>query len=150
MDRVLRRNESVTSDDPLAHANHRGEHVSLDLPKCEQALAASVLATNLNADAIVVLSRTGKTAKAVSACRPHVPIHVFSPSASVQRRLMLVWGVTPHVVSFSATKPEETVSDALALVRKQGILKKGQRVVIVSDIRTDGSLVMTIQIRTIA
>jgi pyruvate kinase len=119
-----------------------------DLPRREQALAASVLATKLEADAIVVISKHGLTAKAVSNCRPLTPIHSFVETESIQRKLMVVWGIIPHTVEFSEV-PEKTLERALSKLEKSKTLKKGQRIVVVSDIKTGSDRVMTIQIRTI-
>lgn len=123
--------------------------VDIDLPRKEQALSACVLASKLNADAMIVISKHGRTANAVSNCRPLVPIHAFTDNENCQRRLALVWGVIAHCVKFS-DNPDQTIAAAIALGKKEGFLKKGQRVVAVSDIRSSDERVMTIQIRTIA
>lgn len=148
MDKVLRKCELIepTYDllvDPLV------ETTDIDLPRAEQALAASVLASKLNADALFVISKHGRTAKAVSNCRPLVPIHAFTETEDSQRRLALVWGVIGHCIKFS-NNPDQTIAAAIALGKKEGFLKKGQRIVAVSDIRASDERVMTIQIRTIA
>jgi pyruvate kinase len=57
--------------------------------------AARVLAEDLEATAIVGVTRSGLTAELLSRGRARVPIFAFSPSASVCRRLALWWGVTP-------------------------------------------------------
>lgn len=121
-----------------------------DLPRHEQALAASVLAFNLQAMAIIVISKHGLTAKEVSHCRPHVPILAFSSDESVTRRLTLVWGIRPFTIPFSDTDPDQTVAKAIALSRKRKVLTKGDQVVILTDIRTGKTPVMTIQIRHIS
>lgn len=119
-----------------------------EMPRHEQALAASVLASSVAADAMIVLSKTGKTAREVSHCRPPVPIFTFTPSASVQRKLMLLWGVFPQELPFTENF-DKTLESALALASKKNLVKKGQRVVIVSDVRTTGKPVVTVQTRTI-
>ncbi|MBP7114552.1 MAG: hypothetical protein KBA40_03800, partial [Candidatus Peribacteraceae bacterium] len=99
--------------------------------------------------ALFVISKHGRTAKAVSNCRPLVPIHAFTETEDSQRRLALVWGVIGHCIKFS-NNPDQTIAAAIALGKKEGFLKKGQRIVAVSDIRASDERVMTIQIRTIA
>jgi len=146
MDRVLRRNEMQSAgntDEGMLRPLFQGTELHR-----EQAHAASVLASTMNADAILVMSRSGRTARAVSACRPEVPMHVFTDTAATLRQLMLLWGVTPHLLTLS-DDPEKTVQASIALMLKEKILKKGQRVVVVSDIRTTKQRVMTIQIRSI-
>jgi pyruvate kinase len=57
--------------------------------------AARVLAEDLEATAIVGITRSGLTAELLSRGRARVPIFAFSPDARVCRRLALWWGVTP-------------------------------------------------------
>lgn len=125
-----------------------GDETDLEFVKKEQALSASVLATTLSADALVVISKHGTTARAVSNCRPLVPIHTFADNEACQRRMMLLWGVIPHCVKFSAT-PETTANDAVKMLIAKKYVKKGQRVVVVSDMGSGASRVMSIQIRMI-
>jgi len=57
--------------------------------------AARVLAEDLEATAIVGVTRTGLTAELLSRGRTRVPIFAFSPDAEVCRRLALWWGISP-------------------------------------------------------
>lgn len=149
MIRVLTKNEKNVPAISNVLALHTGpQKIDADMPRSEQAIAASILATKLEADAIVVISKSGLTSRAVSNCRPLVPIHAFSESASVQRKMMLVWGVIPHTVTFYSD-PEKTVKEAINQLLKSKELKKGQRIVLVSDMRSSGVPIMTIQIRTL-
>lgn len=148
MDKVLKTNERIEPKYDMLADPTKGGKVDIDMPRREQALAACVLATKLHADAILVMSKHGNTAKAISNCRPLVPIHAFTDNEGCQRRIMLLWGVTPYLVPFS-NNPEETIASALKLIDTKKILKKGQRVVVVSDIRNVGTPIMTIQIRKI-
>jgi pyruvate kinase len=49
------------------------------------------------AKAIVVFTRSGRTAELVAATRPAVPIYAFTNDPAVARRLALWWGVLPLV-----------------------------------------------------
>lgn len=146
MDKVLRRNELVEPSFDLLADDSPSGNVDIDMPRREQALSASVLATKLHADALVVISKHGRTARAVSNCRPLVPIHAFTDNAPCQRRMMLLWGVIPHTVKFS-DKSEVTSAAAIDILKKKGALKAGQHVVVVSDMGPGGNRVMSIQIR---
>jgi pyruvate kinase len=57
--------------------------------------AARVLAEDLDASAIVGITRSGLTAELLSRGRARVPIFAFSPDANVCRRLALWWGIMP-------------------------------------------------------
>jgi pyruvate kinase len=64
---------------------------------CEAALT---LARAGRADAVVAVTRGGKTARLLSALRPRVPIVAATDSERMADRLMLWWGVRPIVCTF--------------------------------------------------
>jgi pyruvate kinase len=59
--------------------------------------AAVTLATAGQADAIVAVTREGKTARLLASLRPRAPVFAATESATVARTLALLWGVTPVV-----------------------------------------------------
>lgn len=63
--------------------------------------AAVMLADRAEAHAIVAITREGKTARRLSAIRPHAPILAASDRADVARRLSLWRGVVPMVCDLS-------------------------------------------------
>src|SRR6185503_1413904 len=63
--------------------------------------AAVTLAERGDASAIVAVTRGGKTAAALAALRPRVPIFAVTDRAEVARRLALVWGVVPVLSDLS-------------------------------------------------
>ena len=59
--------------------------------------AAITLAGAGQADAIVAVTREGKTARLLAALRPSAPVFAATASATVAGTLSLLWGVTPLV-----------------------------------------------------
>jgi pyruvate kinase len=59
--------------------------------------AAVTLATAGQADAIVAVTREGKTARLLASLRPRAPVFAATGSATVARTLALLWGVAPVV-----------------------------------------------------
>jgi pyruvate kinase len=57
--------------------------------------AAVTLAQGGQADAIVAMTRGGKTARLLSAFRPRAPIFAATSSETTAARMSLLWGVTP-------------------------------------------------------
>jgi len=125
-----------------------GDKTDFDFVKKEQALSACVLATTLQADAIIVISRHGISARAVSNCRALVPVYAFAQDEGCRRQMSLLWGVRPYCVAFSGA-PEKTMSRVMKMLTAEKTLKKGQRVVVVSDIGVGASRIMSIQIREV-
>ncbi len=67
--------------------------------RLEEALgtATAQLSRDLMVRAIFVLTRSGNTARIVSADRPAAPILALTQSEEVRRRLNLMWGVYPYL-----------------------------------------------------
>lgn len=94
LDAVIREAETNPSrdgaapvlDDPIFSRHGRA--------LCE---AAVTLARGGQADAIVAVTRGGKTARLLSAFRPAAPIFAATPDETIAARLSLLWGVIPVV-----------------------------------------------------
>lgn len=139
MARILEATEQRLSRFPLSpNTPIRNERIA-------NAEAAVTLADSSVADALMVFTRTGQTAREVSMFRPHQPIIAVTPSDRIQRKLQLVYGVQVIVIPFA--DPEKTVVDALNAARKSGILTKGQNVVLLSDLQATDTVVQSVQVR---
>jgi pyruvate kinase len=94
------------------------------------ARAAVHLAHQLGAAAILTVTETGSTSRAVSKCRPRCPILAMTSDAGVVRRLCLNWGVTPLlVVSGAADDDEARIAYGLERARSLGRVQPGDLVV---------------------
>lgn len=96
LDAVIREAEAI----PLGTPPRREEAPVLDDPIFSlhgRALseAAVTLANGGQADAIVAVTRNGKTARLLSAFRPRAPIFAATASEATAARMSLLWGVTP-------------------------------------------------------
>ena len=90
--------------------------------------AVSNIARQLEAGAIIPLTKSGSTARNVSKFRPPTPILATTTEKSVARRLQLVWGVTPLLVQIDE-RTARTFSLATQIAQEMGILKQGDLVV---------------------
>ena len=94
------------------------------------AQAAVHLAHQLGAAAIVTVTETGSTSRAVSKCRPHCPILAMTSDEHVVRRLCLNWGVTPLLVGPADAEGDEArIAFGLARARALGRVLSGELVV---------------------
>jgi pyruvate kinase len=84
--------------------------------------AVSTIARNLNAAAILPLTKSGGTARNVSKFRPSTPILAITSDTRVARQLQLCWGVNPLLVQ-EQTSTTSTFSLAMGLAREQGFLR---------------------------
>ena len=113
------------------------------------AWSAVDLAESINARGIVVVTKRGVMAQLVTNCRPQkTPIYALTFDNRTRRQLYLNRGVFAHKIERSK-KPEETVQNALDTLKRKEGLKKGDQVVLVSDVITRNDI-DAIQIRTIS
>ena len=61
------------------------------------------------------------------------PIFAFTPHLHVSRTLVTARGVHPQVMDFVEGKPEETIENALAVLRAKGLVQAGDPIIILSD-----------------
>ena len=80
--------------------------------------AAVTLAAAGQADAIVAVTREGKTARLLSALRPPAPIFAAAPGTDVASTLALFWGVTPVVTPLRESEALERLLVERQLVRR--------------------------------
>jgi pyruvate kinase len=93
--------------------------------------AASFVAHQAKATAIICCTRTGQTARLVAKYRPVQPIVAVTPEAQTMRQLMLVWGVQPLLLE-EFTSIDAMTKAAMELAYKKGIVMPGDKVVIVA------------------
>ena len=81
-------------------------------------------AEEVGAKAILGLTISGYTAFKVSSYRPNAKIYIFSSQESILSTLNLVWGVRCFYYN-RFTSTDETVSDVVGILKKEGRVKKG-------------------------
>ncbi|HIK41801.1 pyruvate kinase [Thermoleptolyngbya sp. M55_K2018_002] len=90
--------------------------------------AVGRIAEQLQAAAIMTLTKTGATARNVSKYRPGTPILAVTPHVDVARQLQLVWGVRPLLV-LNLPSTGQTFQAALNVAQEKNFLKEGDLVV---------------------
>ena len=148
-DAVMLSNESAVGDFPveavatMAQIARRIErdyprreldsHMATTIPNaiCQ---AVSSIARQLNAAAILPLTKSGSTARNVSKFRPSTPILAITSEVKVARQLQLVWGVTPLLIA-QQVNTGSTFNVAMGVAQEMGLLHEGELVV-----QTQGTL----------
>ena len=143
MDTVVRSTEKYQDNEPSFNID------LFDSINAETSVGAVVIANNINADAIIVFSATGKTAAFVSETRPKAPIYVFAGTEQSAHQLALSWGIEAAALKFNDEDPEESIQYALIQLQQAGHLQSGNRVVVVSNIRATGGNVHAVQVRKV-
>ena len=111
--------------------------------------SAVLLANSVPNSKLVVFTRHGTMGNYVSNLRPQLaPIFVFAPSIEVCRRMTLNWGTTPLLLAFDPN-PNRTIGAAERTLVERGLAKKGDRLVIISDLLAGEKLFDSIQVRIV-
>ena len=93
------------------------------------AYIATATAKNLNADAIVVYTHLGNSARRLAGMGPACPILAITDNEKTFYQLGLVWNVTPILVK-GKSSIDETIEAGIEELKKQEYLEKGDIVVI--------------------
>ena len=117
------------------------------------ALAAVNASISTDAAAIIVISKTGKTAHLMSKYRPRCPIVTILNDKQVARQVHLWRGCFPYLFEgdFSQSKDwakdvEQRVTDAIGFGRRKGIINDGDNVIVVTGWRPGAGASNTIAI----
>lgn len=90
-------------------------------------------AHDLNAAAVITVTKTGRTARMISKFRPSCPILGCTTSESVYRHMSLMWGVKPILMN-EKQDSEALFAEALQVAEATGMVQKGELVVITSGL----------------
>jgi pyruvate kinase len=94
-------------------------------------MAAWRVATEMDADAILCMSRTGFTVRAMARFRPKTKILGFSPDERTVRQLTMSWGATPLILEQRGSN-EAMVRAAIRNAREGGHVRSGDTVVVLA------------------
>lgn len=143
MDRILRATEAH-----LRTLENGSAEPSVVCEAEARAMSAVSLAASLNASAIVVMSKTGRSAQALSKFRPMIPIITITDNESVWSQLSIHYGVFSLLCSFEG-ELEDSVVRGMKSALKAGFLRKGQHIVLVTGTEITGGSVISIQVREV-
>jgi pyruvate kinase len=100
--------------------------------------AACKAAEDIQAKFIIACTDSGYTAKLVSKFRPKAPILAFTPEPDSLRRMALYWGVHPRLMK-PPTGTDEMIREVERSLVEEGLVKKGDRIVITASAPLLGS-----------
>ena len=95
--------------------------------------AACTTASDIQASAIITVSKSGETARLLSRCRPDTPIVACVLDEKVQRQLNIHWGITPLVMPY-AHSTDELISMSVDCACKAGLVHAGNMAVVTAGV----------------
>ena len=110
--------------------------------------AAALVTADANIEAIACYTRTGRTARILSALRPGVPIVAFSPDPHVAGRLALAHGVFARTCA-PLGESSDRIGELDMLLREAQILPADASVVFVTSTGTPGSAPDVLAVRRV-
>jgi pyruvate kinase len=111
--------------------------------------SAVVLANELPRSKLLTFTRHGFMAQGLALLRPaRSSILAFTPSIDVFRHLRLLRAVEPYLMPL-ASDPNETIEHAITLLRREGRIAVGDKLVVATDIVAMDRLVDSVQLRTV-
>ncbi len=111
--------------------------------------SAVMLAQELGEAGIVVFTRSGLLPQTLSALRAsRCPIYAFTDDAQVFRHMLLLWGVEPFLMDIKAD-PDETICDAFAYLLRREWVKRGDWMVVVTNVLAGKKTLDSIQMRPV-
>ena len=135
MDRIIRAVEADRDHEPMLE-----RRVSADArpARSEHAVATAAVAAArmLQAPLIVTFTKSGFSARVVSACRPPMPVLGVTDGERTYRRLALVWGVVPMLAG-GPPNYDAMLDAARGRILDSGLAKKGDRVVVTAGVPFD-------------
>ncbi|MEC7640658.1 MAG: pyruvate kinase [Nitrospinota bacterium] len=97
------------------------------------AYSAVRLVELLRANALLVFTETGGTARMVASPNPMIPLFAFTSNRDTARRLTLLRGTVPFLVDKKSSFIGD-LKDIFSLLKKKRLIKKGERVVITTGL----------------
>ncbi len=126
------------------------ERADLTSPRQKLVRSAVVMADELQADAIVVITMRGNMARHTSWMRPrHSPIFAICDSQVIADSLTINWAVTPVVIPFDHEDPEKTIALALETLVARGMLRGGNTAVVITSVAAGVNMVDAVQMRVV-
>src|SRR5882724_7051566 len=126
------------------------EQAQLTSPRQKLVKSAVIMANELKAEAILVMTRNGSMARFTGWLRPrYSQIYGVCENKDVAEGLTLSWGVTPLVIAFNHANPEETIELAMKALVANGRLRQGNTLVVISSISAGEQIVRSEERRVV-
>ena len=95
--------------------------------------ATCMTAMDINAAAIITITKEGGTARMISRYRPYSPIIGCTPLKKTFYQMGLSWGVNPVMIN-EETDTEELFTNSIKAAQQRGYIKKDEIAVITAGV----------------
>jgi pyruvate kinase len=140
MDRIARAAEESPEYESRVRRFLRIDDIREDIAQAVTR-SAFLVARDIRASAIIAPTLRGSTPKLISRYRPRQIILAVTPSESVQRKLLLYWGVVPLIGSL-AEDSDAMLNAALKTALAKGLIRNFDRVVILAGVPVNSPIML--------
>jgi pyruvate kinase len=130
MDRIIRKTEEQTTQ----HLIFNPDWIPSTHEYDPLSRAACVLANNLKASTIVVLTHSGSSATHVAKFRPPARIIAVTDREKIMRRLNLIWGIRGLIVEDLKKDTDATFKRIQERLLQEGYVEQGETIVMLAGI----------------
>ena len=130
MSRIIRETEPLVVPNKELPMGVYSRHDATQITRAVT-LGAMYAAEKIEANLLVVLSHSGKSAMALSGLRSPIPIVAVTDNQRTARSMCIAWGVTGVVSDACSALPQDWMEFVVDWGQKQGLLKQGDCVVLV-------------------
>jgi pyruvate kinase len=135
---AMRRIITEVESHPLPHVLRDERRPREGVVSTEQAIAAATVAAvrMLATPLVLVITKSGFSARIVSSHRPGVPILALTDLPRTARQLALVWGVIPELTPHGETY-DQVARVGLNAAARRGLASSGDRVIVTAGVPFD-------------
>lgn len=124
-----------TTENDIDYVGRFQKRDSTSNPTITDAIAHATVTTahDLNASAILTVTKGGTTARTLSKFRPKCPIIGLTTDETTCHQMNMSWGILPGIIE-EKTNTDDLIRHAIDVSLKKGYLKKGDLVVITAGV----------------
>lgn len=100
--------------------------------------AAVVTSFEINSKAIIMPTRTGRSARMVSSFRPSNPIIAITMKPTIQRQMNMSWNIKPMLSEFIGDQ-KQLFENVMSKAIETGLVEKGDTIIMIAGIPTGSS-----------
>ena len=137
----------IQAENDAMNINSKKQNHDIDKSDIANAIcdAACTTANDINAKAIIAVTKSGHTARLVSKFRPRQPIIASTPSIETFHQLSMSWGVFP-VLALNQRTTDTLFRHAVDCAKSMNAVKEGDKVVITAGIKGNETSLLKAQV----
>ncbi|MDD2565895.1 MAG: pyruvate kinase [Candidatus Gracilibacteria bacterium] len=142
----------VAAENQIHYKHHDFENNGLTPRDIEKKLlikSSVFMADELDVDAILIFTRSGRLARLAASYRPKKPVYSFSGDFHSVQHMNILFGVEPFLLNSWSESSKENVTSSISLLLEKGKLTRESKVIVITDIQKDGKEIPAIEIITI-